>query len=265
MTKTSNNETIKAPGLHLLAMELRAPMEIFGTLALWPLLTAMPRGDGHPVLVFPGLAASGRSTLIMRRYLRAQGYSVHCWKMGRNMGPQPGVIDACLKRIDELRARHGRKVSLIGWSLGGLFARELAKLRPDDVRIVVSMGSPFTGPKAASNADGIYRRYNPAKDAEKSKFPDLHRAPPVPTTSIYSRSDGIVAWPCSIQDDSPQTENIEVHASHVGMGANAEVLRILADRLAQPEGAWQPHRKSDKLRKSGMWKCAFSGRQNLAA
>lgn len=261
MTTNSSTQTIKAPGLHLLAMEMRAPMEVLSTLALWPLLTAMPRGDGHPVLVFPGLAASGRSTVILRRFLKTQGYSVHCWNLGRNLGPQPGVIDACLKRIDQLRAQHGRKVSLIGWSLGGLFARELAKLRPDDVRIVVSLGSPFAGHEGASNASGVYRRFNPQRDAETVRFPNLKVAPPVPTTSIYSRSDGIVAWPCSIQDISPQTENIEVHASHIGMGTNPAVLRILADRLAQPEGAWLPHRNSDK---SGTRKCVFGTRQNFA-
>ena len=246
---SNSTESIKAPGLHLMAMEMRAPMEMLSTLALWPLLTAMPRGDGHPVLVFPGLAASGQSTVIMRRFLKTQGFSVHCWKLGRNLGPQPGVIDACLKRIDELRARHDRKVSLVGWSLGGLFARELAKMRPDDVRIVVSLGSPFAGREGASNANGVYRRFNPKSDVETIRFPDLKIAPPVPTTSIYSRSDGIVAWPCSIQDNSPFTENIEVDASHIGMGAHPAVLRILADRLAQPEGTWRPHRNSDKSAK----------------
>jgi hypothetical protein len=244
MIEKQASETIRAPGLHLLAMELRVPLEILSTLALWPLLTARARGDGHPVLVFPGLVASDRSTFLLRRFLQAQGYSVHCWEMGRNLGPQPGVMSACLKRIDELRAQHGRKVSLVGWSLGGLFARELAKMRPDDVRMVVSLGSPFTGPESASNANGIYRRYNPPKGEAASEFPNLHHAPSMPTTSIYSRSDGIVAWPCCIQNDNPHTENIEVHASHVGMGMNPMVLRILADRLAQPEGAWQPYRRS---------------------
>ncbi len=258
---TTNSESVKAPGLHLLAMEMRAPLEMLSTLALWPLLTAMPRGDGHPVLVFPGLAASGQSTVILRRFLKTQGFSAHCWKLGRNLGPQPGVIDACLQRIDELRARHDEKVSLVGWSLGGLFSRELAKLRPDDVRIVVSLGSPFAGNEGASNASGLYRRFNPKDNVETVRFPDLKVAPPVPTTSIYSRSDGIVAWPCSIQDNSPFTENIEVDASHIGMGANPAVLRILADRLAQPEGSWRPHRNSDK---SARRNCSLGGSRSFA-
>ena len=245
MTEKQARETTRPPGLHLMAMELRVPLEILSTLALWPLLTARARGDGHPVLVFPGLVASDRSTFVLRRFLQAQGYSVYCWDMGRNIGPQPGVMEACLKRIDELRAQHGRKVSLVGWSLGGLFARELAKLRPDDVRAVVTLGSPFAGPESASNARGIYRYFNPSKGEGADEFPNLKHAPSMPTTSIYSRSDGIVAWSSCIQYDNPHTENIAVHASHVGMGMNPMALRVLADRLAQPEGAWQPYRRSN--------------------
>lgn len=244
MTANESFEPVNPPGARKMAMELRAPLEMFATFALWPLLTLNPRGDGHPVLVFPGLAASDRSTEILRRFLKAQGYSAHAWQLGRNLGPRPGVVDACLVRIDELRQRHGRKVSLVGWSLGGLYARELAKLRPDDVRMVISLGSPFTGPREASNASGYYQRLNPGNSTEQRKPMHLRLAPPVPTTSIYSRSDGIVAWQCSIQEASPQTENIEVDASHIGMGSHPAVLRILANRLAQSEGNWRSHAES---------------------
>lgn len=223
-----------------MALEMRAPLEMLTTAALWPLLTSKPRGDGHPVLVFPGLAASDHSTVVLRRFLRAHGYSAYPSDMGRNLGPRPGVMEACLRRIDELRAHHGRKVSLIGWSLGGLFARELAKLRPNDVRLVVSLGSPFAGPSNASNASGLYGWLNRDRRDDPAMVKQLHIAPPVPTTSIYSRSDGVVAWQCSVQDKHPHTENIEVAASHTGLGASAWALHAIADRLAQPEGAWQP-------------------------
>ena len=258
MSESDSFETIHPPGARKLAMELRAPLEMLATFALWPLLTLNPRGDGHPVLVLPGLAASDRSTEILRRFLKAQGYSAHGWKLGRNQGPRPGVVDACLARIDELRQRHGRKVSLIGWSLGGLYARELAKLRPDDIRMVVSLGSPFTGPRSASNASGYYDRLNSGSRTEHRSPLHLRQAPPVPTTSIYSQSDGIVAWQCSVQDPGPRTENIEVDASHIGMGSNPVVLRILANRLAQRENEWRPHAESWGSRP------ASGGRRNTA-
>ena len=243
---------IKAPSTFLTMTELhRAALE-FSTLPLAaPFLSRAPKGDGHSVLVLPGFIAGDTSTDPMRRYLRHLGYDAHAWDLGRNLGPHAigRQGEKLMERLATIFAASGRKVSLVGWSLGGLFARELAKMRPDDVRIVVSLGSPFAGREGASNANGVYRRFNPKSDVETIRFPDLKIAPPVPTTSIYSRSDGIVAWPCSIQDNSPFTENIEVDASHIGMGAHPAVLRILADRLAQPEGTWRPHRNSDKSAK----------------
>ena len=238
------DESIRAPGPFLLALEWRAPWEYGASIASLPLLKTAARGDGHPVLVFPGLAASDFSTVPLRRFLKDRGYAPHRWRLGMNLGPRPGVISAALERLRELRARHGRKVSLIGWSLGGVYARELAKLAPDDVRLVITLGSPFTGNPKATNAVRFYELASGQKLGDRHLYADLHEAPPVPTTSIFSRTDGVVAWQCSVQAPGPQTENIEVQASHVGMGLNPMTWFAIADRLAQPEDGWKPFERS---------------------
>lgn len=239
--KARASDTVRAPGALRLALEARMPWELWTSLMALPLLNSMPRGDGHPVLVFPGLAASDLSTAPLRRYLRDRGYDARAWDLGRNVGPGNGVIEACTAKIRELHATSGRKVSLIGWSLGGIYAREAAKLVPNDVRSVITLGTPFSGHPRATNAWRIYELASGERvDARADTF-DLKTAPPVPTTSIYSRTDGIVAWQCSVQAPGQgQTENIEVQASHVGLGVNPAVLYAVADRLALPEGQWVP-------------------------
>ena len=241
----------RAPGPHLIALEGRALLEYSATIALWPVLCNAPRGDGHPVLVFPGLAAPDASTLLLRRYLQAQGYAPHRWKLGFNLGPRAGVLAACLRRIAELRARYDRKVSLIGWSLGGVYARELAKLAEDDVRLVITLGTPFTGDLKASNAWRLYEFTSGERIGASPLHRHLDQTPPVPTTSIYTRSDGVVAWQCSVQQESPLAENIEVRASPIGLGVNASVFNAIGDRLAQPEGAWKA------FEPNGLWRIAY--------
>jgi pimeloyl-ACP methyl ester carboxylesterase len=250
---TAKTARLRAPGALRLALEMRMPWELGASLLFLPLLRALPKGDGHTVLVFPGLAASDLSTAPLRRFLTDQGYKAQAWEMGRNLGPRPGVLEGCKARIQELRRESGRKVTLIGWSLGGIYAREMAKLVPDDVRGVITLGTPFSGPPRATNAWQIYEMASgESADARHAQF-DLATAPPVPTTSIYSRTDGIVAWQCSVQRPGrSDTENIEVDASHIGLGVNPAVLYALADRLTQAEGEWQPFDRSG-------WKSAVFG------
>jgi pimeloyl-ACP methyl ester carboxylesterase len=248
MSERTRADELKAPGWMRLAMEMRAPWEFGASLASLPILMSAPLGDGHPVLVFPGLAASDMSTGILRRYLKDRGYGAHRWMQGRNLGPRPGVIAGCRERVLELQKRYGKKVSLIGWSLGGIYARETAKIVPDAVRSVITLGTPFTGSPKATNAWQVYEMASGERVEDRGRdWPDLGTAPPVPTTSIYSRTDGIVAWQCSVQAPSAgaTTENIEVSsASHVGLGVNPAVLYAIADRLSQLEGAWQPFDRS---------------------
>ena len=147
---------LRSPGWVRLALEMRAGWEYGASLAVTPLLSLAPRGDGHPVLVFPGLITGDFSTLPLRNYLRSRGYATYPWGLGINRGPREGVVDACFALLDKLSDEHGRAVSLIGWSLGGIYARELDKARPASVRQVITMGTPFTGHPKATNAWRIY-------------------------------------------------------------------------------------------------------------
>ena len=235
---------VRAPGWFRLAMESRAPFELAASVAAWPLLAGSPRGDGHPVVVYPGFVATDVSTAPLRHLLRALGHDAHGWGQGRNVSPSPEVLDQALEHVQALHQKHGRKVSLVGWSLGGLYARELAKRAPQAVRCVVSLGSPFAGPLHATNVSRLFDFINRGRPKVRRSRAELREAPPVPTTSIYSRSDGIVAWQCSVEKTTPMAENIEVAASHAGLGVNPLVMHALADRLAQPEGRWKPFERT---------------------
>lgn len=228
------------PSKLLLLLESRALWELSSLpLALPWLMARVPKGDGHPVLVLPGLMADDISTAPLRRFLSARGYDVTGWGQGRNLGPREGVLGHMRKTLSELHARGGRKVSVIGWSLGGVYARELARAAPEQVRQVVTLGSPIYGdPHTSSNAWGIYKMVSGKKEvdpAERGEGPP----PGVPTTSIFTRTDGIVGWGCCIEKKGPLTDNIEiVGATHSGLGVHPLVLYALGDRLAQAEGAW---------------------------
>jgi len=224
----------------LLLGERRAVYEFGALLGAYPLLRRLPSGDGHPVLILPGFVASDVSTAPLRTFLRGWGYQAHGWNLGRNLGLRPGLKEGLLARLRELRGQHGRKVSLIGWSLGGLYARELAKLAVDDVRLVITLGSPFKGNTKATHATKLYETLSDRAVEDAQVTANLHHPPPVPTTAIFSRSDGIVAWQCCVEDVSPQSESIEVRSSHSGMGHHRAALYAIADRLAQPEHSWKP-------------------------
>lgn len=231
---------IRAPNIGLLLLEARAPAECLALLAAWPWLGRVPRGDGHPVMVYPGLAANDLTTAPLRRFLRRLGYAVQAWGQGMNYGPRAGVLERCSADVEALAARHAQPVSLIGWSLGGIYAREVAKLHPGITRCVVTLGAPFSGPPRATNAWRAYQWLTGSSVDDPEMLRRVREPPPVPTTSIYSRSDGMVAWRCSLNEAGPLAENIAVPASHIGMGVNPLALYAVADRLAQPVGRWQP-------------------------
>ncbi|MGY1730532.1 esterase/lipase family protein [Geodermatophilus sp. SYSU D01045] len=239
------------PGLPLYLTEVSRAMADYGLyLAARPLLPRLPTGDGHPVLVLPGLMADDMSTATLRRTLRRLGYRVHGWRLGRNIGPTQECVEGMSRRIEDLSDRYGRSVTLIGQSLGGIFARDLARKTPDAVRQVITLGSPF-GLKRDSQtrAHKVFERYSHLH-VEKRTLPlESESTPlPVPSTSIYSHQDGIVAWQACLDRLSPHAENIAVYASHLGMGHNPAVIYAVADRLAQREGTWRPFRPPLTLR-----------------
>jgi pimeloyl-ACP methyl ester carboxylesterase len=235
---------IRAPGALLLALEGRAPWEFAASVAATPWLRRLPKGDGHRVLVLPGLAANDLTTLPMRTFLKDRGYLPAPWEQGLNLGPRAGVLDTMRARVRELFALDGRPVSLLGWSLGGVYARELAKEMPDKVRCVITLGSPFAGPPQATNAWWLFERVSGHPEPDAQMQAALRQPPPVPTSSIYSRTDGIVAWQCSLNPAAPLAENIEVHASHIGLGLNPLAMMAIVDRLAQDPVAWEPFEAS---------------------
>lgn len=245
----SQPHSMPPPSLSLLALEMRAPWELGAVLPAWPVLQRAPLGDGHPVIVFPGLTAGDATTLPLRRYLDSRNYRTSGWGQGLNLGPREGVLEGAKRQLETLAQSTGMQVSLVGWSLGGIYARELAKEMPELVRCVITLGTPFAGPHTSTNAWRIYQLASGRSIERETEHYDLPKAPPVPTTSIFSRTDGVVAWRGSIQapcKQNPRTENIEVVASHFGIGLNPSAWWAVADRLHQrhgPDRAWQPFKR----------------------
>lgn len=209
-------------------------------------------GDGHPVIVYPGLGAGSMNTSHLRAFLTRAGFEANDWGGGVNIGHEGEFDDWLDGLVNTLRAlqarRGGRKVSLVGWSLGGIFAREVAKRAPDAVRTVITLATPFAALGDATHAGTLYKLLNGAAGRIAPHIEArLRDSPPVPTTSIYSRSDGIVCWRGCIGKRSRATENVEVDASHLGMVSHPDVLRIIANRLAQPEGRWTPFKRTERI------------------
>ena len=241
-----------APPATLFATELpRAGLDLAALISTSPLLATARRGDGHPVLVLPGLLTGDPATVLLRGFLRALGHNVSGWTLGTNRGATSEVVQGLRERLERLHRESGQRVSLVGWSLGGVFAQELARATPSSVRGLVTLGSPLQRnsgwtqqlskvvdeathlPKAASHLPRVW--------AESGSLR-------VPATSVYTKSDGIVNWSTSRYDAGSRRENVRVRGSHLGLAHNPAVLWLLADRLAQDEGAWRPFRAPLALR-----------------
>src|SRR5574337_1553833 len=211
--------------------------------AALPLWRVLANGDGHPVLVLPGLLAGDGSTRPLRCILRRLGYQVHAWHLGRNLGPTDAVLTGMAHRLEELHTRHGAAVSLVGWSLGGIYARGLARRYPSLVRQVITLGSPFRPVRAS-----VTRLAQTGRESAELAPEYGASTLPVPATSIYSRYDGVVAWRACLEESSASAENIAVIGSHLGLGYNPAVIWAIADRLAQPLGTWAAFRPPATVR-----------------
>src|ERR1700730_17860726 len=203
-------QTLSPPSRTLMFLEGRAISELGAFLGALPLLSLAPKGDGHPVLVLPGRVASDTSTRPLRSFLKSKGFAVSGWRQGRNLGLRHGVQHAMVDLVRELNDTHGRKVSLVGWSLGGLYARQLAKMMPERVRQVITLGSPFAAGPKATNAWRVYEMAGGRRaDEEDGRFGgSLAGAPPVPTTAIVSRTDRICAWQGCREETTSTSESI---------------------------------------------------------
>ncbi|MEZ5501338.1 MAG: alpha/beta hydrolase [Halioglobus sp.] len=200
-----------------------------------------PRGDGHAVMVLPGFLGGDGYNAALRRFLGSLDYAVHGWGLGRNLGPREGVLEGLEKRIHEMAEHYGGPVSLVGHSLGGIFARELARAFPAKVRQVISLGSPFgEGRMTASIPARLFTALNPPEELPVDED-QLSTVPPVPTTAIYSKGDGIVNWQTTYQKDGhAQTQSIQVRGSHCGMTLNPSIWLLVAECLATDPAHWRP-------------------------
>lgn len=228
----------------------RAAVEFGLLVGALPLQRTLPTGDGHPVLVLPGLLAGDGSTVALRRILRRLGYRVHGWRLGRNIGPTAAAVAGMGERLQGLEARYRTPITVIGWSLGGIYARAMARRSPSSVRQVITLGTPFRlTHHNQTRASAAFNRFSHLH-VERARVPlELETEPlPVPATSVYSKCDGVVAWQACLDLQSPRAENIAVIGSHFGYGHNPAVVWAVADRLAQPAGEWAPFRPPAVLR-----------------
>jgi len=251
MASTPLQASYSAPSRILTALEGRAIGEFVSMIAAKPILDRLPKGDGHSVLVMPGFSASDRSTQPLRALLDRLGYDTHEWGLGLNMGPTPHVVHGIVRLLDRIGAVSNEPVTIIGWSLGGIYARELARLDPAAVKQVITLGSPIqmiSTDRSASSPkwEAVQHLHDKSReyDVRDSDRPALL----VPNTSIYTRTDGVVHWKTCLVESGAISENVEVHGSHCGLGFNPSVAFVLADRLAQPRGEWRPFRPPIALR-----------------
>lgn len=243
-----DGERISAPPDCLKFGEMfRAPVELAAFYLTLPLLTHGRHGDGHPVLTLPGMLADDRSTEPMRQVMRARGLDPHAWGLGQNLGPTREIMSGLPRLVRQLHRSSGQRVSLVGWSLGGILAREIARSLPEHVRQVITLGSPFrlrsSDPAQLSSVGQAFQRLRPLHTTSFDRLPrESDRAPlQCAQTSIFSRSDGVVPWRACMADHGPRAENIEVMASHCGLGVDPWTLQILMNRLTQSEESWRPY------------------------
>jgi pimeloyl-ACP methyl ester carboxylesterase len=242
MSERARWDSIGPPPIWLFAVEqARALSELAKLIARRDLAKRMRPGDGHTVFVLPGFLAGDYSTFPLRRFLHQLHYDTHGWKEGVNFGPNGETLERIGARLVQIHERHGRKLSLVGWSLGGIYAREFARRNRARVRSVITMGTPFRDVTATHAARLIAMRAGPSPDQLDEIRNDLRQPIPVPCTSIFSKTDGVVNWRSCLQDEGPECENIEVQCSHTGMGFHPAALAIVANRLALSEGEWHPY------------------------
>ena len=224
------------PPLRLLG-EARAVFELPRLLMSAPSLASAPRGRGEHVLVLPGYGASDVSTRVLRGFLRRLGYRPHAWELGRNTGHVGALLPRVIARVEGI-TRRDAPISLVGWSLGGYLAREVARERPELVRSVVTLGSPVVGGPKYTAVASSYRQRGVDLDAIEAVVEARYaKALRTPVTAIYSKADGIVDWRACIDRRSPNVRHVEVSATHLGLGFSPEVYRIIAESLASPPGA----------------------------
>jgi pimeloyl-ACP methyl ester carboxylesterase len=199
----------------------------------------MPRGSGSPVLLIPGWKAPEATMGPLRRYLAWLGHDARHWGLGRNRGRPEADTELLAERVEALARKASRPVALVGWSLGGVIARETARLVPRSVSQVITYGSPVVGGPTHTVAASRWGREASERASRRIAALDLETPLRLPVTAIFSRSDELVSWPSCIDRVSPEVRHFEVWSTHVGMGVDPAVWTVIARRLA---GGGQPGR-----------------------
>ena len=221
---------------------------VFPASALAAGLTSPRASAPRPVLVLPGFIGSDQSTVPLRTFLWTLGHRPYGWGLGRNVGPANHIAAGVDKVLVDLFDRHQTPIDVIGWSLGGVFGRLLALNRPEMVRQVISLGSPIKLDRDQSSVNGLFELMGSVWNfSTTSRRLDIDRIP-VPSTTVWTRSDGVVPGLACRQTPRARAEAVEVRGTHCGLGHNGAVLRLVADRLALPEGEWRPFEVSAALR-----------------
>jgi pimeloyl-ACP methyl ester carboxylesterase len=246
---TTRADGSQASRLKYSLMEGRAVLEMAALPYFLPLLQATPRGDGHTVLLVPGFTATDGTMVGLRMFLRSRGYNIVHWGFGQNTGFKLKFSQALEQKVRYLHHRHKQKISLVGWSLGGVYSYFTAHNAPECVRTVISLGSPLHNNggevKVPMLVQALYRYFahpmGPVAHLANVRAKVLKSPPPMPSSCLYSDTDGVVTpQSARIETTGGEHENIWVPGSHCGLGFNAAVMWILADRLSQPEGDWKP-------------------------
>jgi pimeloyl-ACP methyl ester carboxylesterase len=225
--------TPPAPGSYI--GEIASLFELPRLLLRAPELLQLQSGVAGPVMVLPGFGAGDASTALLRGFLRRIGFDAHGWNLGRNHGDVEALLDPVRCAVVALAQRSGAPVQLIGWSLGGVLARETARDAPAAVRQVITFGTPVVGGPKYTLVGSRYAALGFDLDALEATVARRHQQPiAAPVTAIFSRADGIVAWRACIDPWTPDVEHVEVSSTHLGLGFDPDVYRIVATRLAQP-------------------------------
>jgi len=222
---------VTAPPFAMLLREMRVLTEIRRGWRMGPALATSHDGRGRPVMVLPGFLASDVSTVMLRRTLEAAQFKVHGWGQGRNFGVRADMLERMDARLDAVQRDDETPVTLIGWSLGGLIAREYAKYAPHRVERVITLGSPFSGDLRANHAWRLYELINRHPVDRVPIAVTLTEKPPVPTFALWSENDGIVAPRCARGLPHESDASYEVACGHMGFTTSPDSIHAILEAM----------------------------------
>jgi len=225
-------EPISPPGRLDTLQELRLPIDVLRWAPSWLTMKSGRATQPRTAILCPGFGAGPRSMRVMESFLRRRGHRARDWGLGRNTGDARQLRAQLKGVVEESIAAHAEAVVLVGWSLGGYIAREYAREHPDEVRKVITLGSPVIGgPRYTATADWYRSQGHDLDEIDRAIAARYTTPLRVPVTAIYSRRDGVVAWRACIDHWSPNVRHIEVSETHVGLGFAPRVLALVADEL----------------------------------